>query len=90
MRSMFQMGLTNELFWRGKAVGPMIWDLSKEEIAADNYRALRRMPVPGGWTGTYPYIVKVRDEGEYIVYADGSAQYLDYRTGQTDEIVRVG
>lgn len=88
-RSLFRMGIVNELLRRGQAVGPISVHVTKEEIAASGYKLLRRANLPPGWTGSYPYIVKVNTTGEYIVYADGTAQYLDYRTGRSDEIIDI-
>jgi len=84
-RSLFRMGFGEELFHAGKAVGPMHWNLTKEEMEAEGLNRLKMKPIPKGWTGSYPYIVKVNTSGEYIVNADGSAQYLDYHTGAVSE-----
>ena len=86
-RSMFRMGIVNELFSGGQLVSPIFLHVTKEELAASGYKLLRRADLPPGWTSAYPYIVKVNTTGEYIVYADGTAQYLDYTTGRSDEII---
>lgn len=83
------MGIVQELFSKGQAVGPMQWNLTKEEIERDGYAALKRLPVPKGWSGSYPYIVKVNTSGEYIVYADGTAQYIDYKTGSVSDLFQI-
>lgn len=85
-RSMFGMGFQEARgFWAGVHVGPMHWNQTREEIEAQGFRQLRQTPIPKGWTGSYPYIVKVNTTGEYIVNADGTAQYLDYITGEISE-----
>lgn len=85
-RSMFSMGFQEVTgFWAGRHVGPMHWNLTREQIEANGLRQLHRTPIPQGWTGSYPYIVKVNTTGEYIVNADGSAIYLDYVTGDVSE-----
>lgn len=67
---------------RADLVGPLTVNMPREEIERGNGHLLRRQPVPGGWTGTFPYVVKVEDKGEYLVYADGTAQYIEYHTGR--------
>lgn len=49
--------------------------------APDREMMLKRLPVPGHVTVQYPYMIKVTDEGEYWVSADGSTQFYSYRTG---------
>lgn len=83
-RSMFSLGFTENPF-RGQGVGPLSFRLTREEIERSGFQALKRIPVPNGWTGTYPYIVKVNTEGEYIVNSDGTAQWLDYHNGHVGE-----
>lgn len=88
-RSMFSMGLVGQPFSAGQSVGPTFLDMTKEQIEALNYAPLRQRNIPKGWTGSYPYIVKVGTVGEYVVYANGTAQYLNYLSGQSDEIVNI-
>jgi hypothetical protein len=85
MNAIFRLGVWSDNFWRGKSVGPTHWNLTKEQIEASNYVQLKKNPIPAGWTGTYPYIVKVGTTGEYIVNADGTAQFLDYVKGSVSE-----
>jgi hypothetical protein len=84
-RSMFQIGFAGDQFYAGKAVGPIHWNLTREEMEQGGVKKLRQTPIPKGWTGSYPYIVKVNTSGEYIVNADGSAIYLDYKTGSMSD-----
>jgi hypothetical protein len=88
-RSMFNMGIASSPFQRGQSVGPIFLDMTKEEIERLNYAPLRQTNIPPGWTGSYPYIVKVGQVGEYVVYANGTAQYLNYINGRSDEIVNI-
>lgn len=89
MRGPFAPLLAGDPFWRGREVGPLFVDATREEIEAGGYALLRRPPVPRGYTGTYPYIVKVRTTGEFIVNADLTAQYMDYRTGEISDPVDI-
>jgi hypothetical protein len=89
MRGPFSLGVAADPFWSGKRVGPLFVDQTLEEIAADGYRVLRRPPVPPGYTGTYPFIVKVNTSGEFIVYADGTAQYMDYGRGEISDPINI-
>lgn len=82
-------GIPTAQLFRGEAVGPLSFRLTKAQIEAGGYAALKRLPVPPGWTGSYPYIVKVNHEGEYIVYADGTAQWLDYINGHIGDPIRI-
>lgn len=67
---------------RGQSVGPLTVEMRRSEIENGNGALLRAKPVPKGWTTSSPYIVKVADKGEYIVYADGTAQFIEYGTGR--------
>jgi hypothetical protein len=86
-KNIFQAGFTRDGAWAGPGtmVGPLSFRLTRAQIEAGGYEALKRLPVPKGWTGSYPYIVKVNSEGEYIVNADGTAQWLDYHSGHVGE-----
>jgi hypothetical protein len=73
----------------GQAVGPLTVNLTRAQIEDGNGNLLRAKPVPKGWTTGSPYIVKVGDKGEYVVYADGTAQYIEYGTGRVHAPVRI-
>lgn len=75
---MFRMGIAGEP-WFGQPVGPITVTVSREEIDRDPAKVLRKLPVPKGWTGSYPYVVKVDGEGEYLVNADGTVQLWNAR-----------
>lgn len=85
-RSMFTMGFTaNPWLGQGRSpgdyVGPIHINMTEEDIVKNARELLKLQPVPPGWVGTYPKIVKINTSGEFIVYADGSAQYISYKRG---------
>lgn len=85
-RSMFSMGFAQNPWLGitsapGNLVGPLHIDMSEEDIVKHARELLKLQPVPQGWVGTYPKIVKVNTSGEFIVYADGTAQYISYGRG---------
>lgn len=62
---------------------PLTLDLTEEQIRADHYRALRDLKVRKGYISVFPVVVKLKNnEGEFLVYADGSAQYTSYTSGR--------
>jgi hypothetical protein len=82
-RTMFGTGVSKD-FWFGRPVDPVMLPMRRRDVERDRDRLLKPATLPPGWTGTYPYIVKVAGEGEYIVYADGTAQYIDLRAGRVE------
>jgi hypothetical protein len=84
-RSIFSMGFRDAPFMGqspGMIMNPLVVDKTKEEIEAGGYKVLRDLRLPPGYTGVYPYVVKIKGNGgEYMVYADGTAQYTSYGTG---------
>jgi hypothetical protein len=90
-KNIFMSGFSggNSPFDRASLVPPLHFQTTRAAIEADGYRSLRNIPLPKGWAGTFPYIIKVGSEGEYIVNADGTAQWLDYHNGQIGEPVRI-
>lgn len=85
-RSMFAMGFTINPWLGtpgapGNLVGPIHINMSEEDIVKHARELLKLQPVPQGWVGTYPKIVKVNTSGEFIVYADNTAQYISYGRG---------
>lgn len=91
MKTIFQAGFTRNGNWAGPGtmVGPLTFRISRERIEREGFRALKTLPVPKGWTTSYPYIIKVENEGEYIVNADRTAQWLDYHNGKVGEPVQL-
>ena len=92
MKSFFSMGFQADPFSIGNpggAVGPLHIDMTQEEIERQGRELLRLQPVNPGWVGTYPKIIKVKDQGEYIVYADQTAHYLNYRTGNVGPLIQL-
>lgn len=85
MKTIFSMGLGNPSPWNqapGSAAGIPIYVLTRTQVEASKGHILRRLPVPPGMTVEMPYIVKIEGEGEYLVHADGTATYYDYRAGR--------
>jgi hypothetical protein len=81
MRSMFSLGLKSDP-WTGNPAGIPVYDVSRDVIDKDRARVLKRLPVPPGRTQSYPYIVKIQGEGEYVVRADGTASFYSYKYGR--------
>lgn len=91
-RSLFSMGFMSDPFSLGNpggAVGPLHIDLTQEEIEQQARQLLRLQPVAPGWVASYPKVIKVKDQGEYIVYADQTAQYMDYRKGNVGPLIQL-
>lgn len=94
-RSIFSMGFASDPFMGRRAVpGMMVNPIelreTREQIEAGGYALLRRLRLPRGYTSVYPYVVKVGgNEGEFMVYADGTAQYTDYGTGHVGAPFRI-
>lgn len=86
-RSIFSLGFSASPWSQGLGnpgtlVGPLhIDNMTDEEIIRNARELLKLQPVPPGWVGTYPKIVKIGTKGEFIVYADGLAQYISYGRG---------
>jgi len=59
-----------------------VWNVSRETIDLDRAAILRKLINPPGTVVTFPYIVKIANEGEYVVNADGTAQFYSYRYGR--------
>lgn len=81
MRSMFNLGFTTNP-WTGAPAGIPVYNVSRDQVDGDRGKFLKRLPVPQGVTQAYPYIVKIAGEGEYVVSADGSAQFYSYKYGR--------
>jgi hypothetical protein len=94
-RSMFTMGFAaNPWFGMqmgnpGSYVGPIHINMTEEEILRNARELLKMQPVPPGWVGTYPKIVKINTSGEFIVYADGRAQYISYGRGSVGPRIQI-
>lgn len=74
----------------GMAILPLTLTETKEEIEAGGFKALRNLKLPPGFTGAYPYVVKIGgNTGEYMVYADGTAQFTDYGSGHVGAPFRI-
>jgi hypothetical protein len=94
IRSMFTMGFAPNPWLGmgnvpGNLVGPLHIDMSEEDIVKHARELLKLQPVPQGWVGTYPKIVKVNTSGEFIVYADNTAQYISYGRGNVGPPIRL-
>jgi hypothetical protein len=66
----------------GKPGGIPVYNISRDHVDVDRAAVLRRLPVPPGHTQSYPYIVKIAGEGEYVVNADGTATFYSYKYGR--------
>jgi hypothetical protein len=92
-RSLFSIGFSSQPFMGqapGMIVGPLTLLETREEIERGGYKALRDLRLPPGYTGVYPYVVKIGgNTGEYMVYADGTAQFTDYGSGHVGAPFRI-
>lgn len=92
-RSLFSMGFGGDPFLGqtpGMSLIPLTLSETKEEIEAADYKPLRDLKLPQGYTGAYPYVVKIGgNTGEYMVYADGTAQFTDYGKGSVGAPFRI-
>lgn len=81
MRSLFNLGFERTP-WEGDRAGIPVYTMPRDIVDKDRGRILRKLPVPPGMTQTYPYIVKIAGEGEYVVRADGTASFYSYKYGR--------
>lgn len=81
MKSMFSLGISQD-YWNGAAAGIPVFAVQRDHIDKDRGKYLKKLPVPPGMTQSYPYIVKIAGEGEYVVSADGSSQFYSYKYGR--------
>ncbi len=56
-------------------VKPITLAVMHDEIPEGELATVLKNAVPRGYVGTSPYVVKTFD-GEYLVYADGTAQFV--------------
>lgn len=59
----------------GFSVKPITLAVNHDELDPENLAKVLRHAIPRGYAGTSPYVVKTID-GEYLVYADGTAQFV--------------
>ena len=92
-RSFFRMGFSADPFMGavpGMVVGPLTLKATRAEIEAGGYKLLKDLRLPPNYTGAYPYVVKIGDNsGEYLVYADKTAQFTDYGSGRVGAPFRI-
>lgn len=81
MKSLFRLGIAQDP-WFGSAGGIPVFNVARDQVDQDRAKFLKKLPVPPGVTMTYPYIVKIAGEGEYVVSADGSSQFYSYKYGR--------
>lgn len=80
-RSFFSLGVASDP-WNGTPGGIPVFNVSRDEIDKDRGKYLKQLPIPPGVTMSYPYIVKIAGEGEYVVSANGTAQFYSYKYGR--------
>jgi hypothetical protein len=81
MRTLFGLGFTTNP-WTGSPAGIPVYNVSRDTIDKDRGKFLKRLPIPPGMTQSYPYIVKIAGEGEYVVSANGQVQFYSYKYGR--------
>lgn len=83
MKTLFDRNfLGNQSPFNGTAGSIPVHKISRDQVDRDRAAVLRNVPRPPNTTVTYPYIVKIAGEGEYVVSADGSAQFYSYKYGR--------
>lgn len=79
-RSQFSLGIASDPW--GAPAGIPVHNISRDGVDQDRAKILRDLPIPPGQTQSYPYIVKIAGEGEYVVSANGMAQFYSYKYGR--------
>ena len=88
-RSFFSMGFRSDIFMGQGPVLPVL-DQTYEQIRAEKWKPLRDLRLPAGLVAVYPIVVKLRsNEGEFLIYADGSAQWTSYGSGNVSAPFRI-
>lgn len=83
MRTLFQLAFLGARSpFNGTAGSVPVYNITRDSVDKDRARILRNYPHPPGTTVTFPYIVKIAGEGEYVVNADGTAQFYSYKFGR--------
>jgi hypothetical protein len=80
-RSIFSLGFSTDP-WKGAQAGIPVYNVNRDTIDKDRGAFLKKLPIPPGMTQSYPYIVKIAGEGEYVVSANGMAQFYSYKYGR--------
>lgn len=92
-RSFFSMGFRSDPFMSqipGGVSNPPVIDMTYEQIRTQKWRPLRDLRVAPGMVAVFPVVVKLRNnEGEFLVYADGSAQWTSYGSGNVSAPFRI-
>lgn len=83
MRSLFDLnGLGARSPFNGTAGSIPVYRMTRDQVDLDRAKILRNYPHPPGTSVQFPYIVKIAGEGEYVVNADGTAQFYSYKYGR--------
>lgn len=59
-----------------------VWNMTRDQVDQNRAKVLRDLLKPPGTAVVFPYIVKIAGEGEYVVSADGTAQFYSYKYGR--------
>lgn len=90
MRTIFQLGLLGAGSpFNGTPSSIPVYNMTRDGVDADRARVLRNTLRPPGMALTFPYVVKIAGEGEYVVSADGTAQFYSYKYGRWEEPVYI-
>lgn len=88
-RSIFHLGIVGDgQPWAGMPSGIPVYYMTRDQVDRDR-SILRRLPTPPGMSVSYPYIVKLRNVGEYVVNADGTASFYSYKYHRWDAPQRI-
>ncbi len=82
MQRIGKMSFLGQAPFQGTGGSVPVWNMSRDEVDKDRAAVLRNLMNPPGTAVTFPYIVKIATEGEYVVKADGTAQFYSYKYGR--------
>ncbi len=82
------MGTTSG--WASLVGTPIMLNMTYEDIKAQGWAPLRNVQMPKGLILSFPYVVKLTNgTGEFMVYADQTAQWTRYGSGNVGAPFRI-
>lgn len=83
MRTIFELGVLGRGSpFNGTPSSIPVYNMTRDGVDANRAKVLRNLERPPGTALTFPYVVKIAGEGEYVVSADGTAQFYSYKYGR--------
>ena len=90
MRSIFQLGFLGARSpFNGTGGSIPVYNMTRDGVDANRAKVLRNIERPPGTALTFPYVVKIAGEGEYVVSANGTAQFYSYKYGRWEDPVYI-